>query len=193
MLTLCDDQLETLDTTEVHWSTGTILAVFFAASLISAVFFGLGYSFGGAGNSKSAIAVASAATAVQPASLGTERTAAPSSSAVAVPQAVPGISQTSDSVRHAAVALLPVSVKSSVKHPAAVSAVRRAATPAASARHTIAVASRANDSRFMVQVGAIGDRKDADRLVSQLKKKGYYAGIYRGKHDKFFARADWAV
>ena len=37
----------------------------------------------------------------------------------------------------------------------------------------------------MVQVGAIGNRKDAERLVAQLRKKGFYAGIYRGKHDKF--------
>ena len=41
--------MDGLDTAEMHWSAGTVLAIFFAASLISAVFFGLGYSFGRGG------------------------------------------------------------------------------------------------------------------------------------------------
>jgi cell division septation protein DedD len=47
-MTAClEEKLEAMDTTEAHWSVGTVLAIFFAASLISAVFFGLGYSLGG--------------------------------------------------------------------------------------------------------------------------------------------------
>jgi cell division septation protein DedD len=37
----------------------------------------------------------------------------------------------------------------------------------------------------MVQVGAIGNRKDAERLVAELRKKGFHAAIYPEKHDKF--------
>ena len=177
MTALYEENLDFGDTMEVHWSTGTILAVFFAAALISAVFFGLGYSLGGAGSSKSAVAGVPAATAAQP-------TVSSSSRALAVSQAAASASasQTSDSVRHVPVVLRSVSAVRAA-HPAAMSAVR--ATPPVSARHATAVASGASKVHTMVQVGAIGNRKDAERLVAQLRKKGFYAGIYRGKHDKF--------
>src|SRR6185437_1997332 len=55
MSALWDEKLEGIDTAEVHWGAGTILAIFFASSLVSAVFFGLGYSFGRGGTAKSAI------------------------------------------------------------------------------------------------------------------------------------------
>ena len=74
MTALFEENFDVHDPVEVHWSSSTILAIFFAASLVSAVFFGLGYSFGGAGTGKhsltfnSAPASSSAAeTAVQPA------------------------------------------------------------------------------------------------------------------------------
>ena len=181
MTALYEENLDFHDTTEVHWSTGTILAVFFAASLTSAVFFGLGYSFGGAGSSKSAVAVAPAVSAAQPTASSFNR-AASSSSVVAVPHAAASASQTSHSVRHVPVLLHPVSVTRTA-HPAAIAAVR--AAPPASARHATTSVSGASKVHTMVQVGAIVHRKDAERLVAQLRKKGFYAGIYRGKHDKF--------
>ncbi len=181
MTALYEENLDFCDTTEVHWSTGTILAVFFAASLTSAVFFGLGYSFGGVGSSKSAVADAPAITAAQPTASSSNRVSS-SSSAVAVPQASASASQTSDAVRHVPIAHQPISATRTA-HPAEVSAVRRA-TPA-SARHAIVTASGATKVHTMVQVGAIVHRRDADRLVAQLRKKGFYAGIYRGKNDKF--------
>ena len=52
MTAFFDENFDVHDPVEVHWSSSTILAIFFAASLVSAVFFGLGYSFGGAGTSK---------------------------------------------------------------------------------------------------------------------------------------------
>ena len=60
MTALYEENFDLHDPVEVHWSAGTILAIFFAASLISAVFFGLGYSFGGADTSKHSVAVTSA-------------------------------------------------------------------------------------------------------------------------------------
>ena len=62
MTALFEENLDLHDPVEVHWSASTILAIFFAASLISAVFFGLGYSFGGADTSKHSVAVTSADT-----------------------------------------------------------------------------------------------------------------------------------
>ena len=52
MTAFFDENFDVHDPVEVHWSSSTILAIFFAASLVSAVFFGLGYSFGGAGTGK---------------------------------------------------------------------------------------------------------------------------------------------
>lgn len=181
MTSLYEESFDLCDTTEVHWSTGTILAVFFAASLVSAVFFGLGYSFGGAGGAKSVIAVGAASTAVQNAT-SDSNLAASSGSSVAVPHAAASASQSSGSVRHVAVALRPAPVARTVR-----SIATPVAKPVASAstRYTALVASRASQGHIMVQVGAIVRRNDADRLVAQLRKKGFYAGIYRGKHDKF--------
>ena len=62
MTALYEEDLDLYDPVEVHWNASTILAIFFAASLISAVFFGLGYSFGGADTSKHSVAVTSADT-----------------------------------------------------------------------------------------------------------------------------------
>ena len=74
MTAFFDENFDVHDPVEVHWSSSTILAIFFAASLVSAVFFGLGYSFGGAGTGKHSLtfnttpANSSAATpTVQPA------------------------------------------------------------------------------------------------------------------------------
>lgn len=132
MPALCDDQLETTHTAEVHWSTGTILAVFFASSLISAVFFGLGYSFVRGGNTKPAVA-------------STE---------------VPAVSQSSS--HHAAGAF----------------------SQGAAAR-TDPTVTRDSGGYTMVQVEASANRKEAERLVVRLRKKGFRAGIYRGRHDRF--------
>ena len=54
MAAVLEENFDLSDVAEVHWSTNTILAIFFASSLISAVFFGLGYSFGRGGTAKSA-------------------------------------------------------------------------------------------------------------------------------------------
>lgn len=185
MQALLDDVMET---TEVHWSTGTILAVFFAASLISAVFFGLGYSFGGGGTAKPALGMALSGTgSAQDAAVRSEST--PSDRAkmmenmsakrtAATVATVPV--RTKDSATSAAVTLATVSAIKAT-HAAVIPA--NATRPAvAGARHS---AAEAHATHYMVQVGAIGDRRDARLLVSKLRKKGFHAGIYPGKHDKY--------
>lgn len=182
MAAVWDEELEAIDTAEVHWSTSTILAVFFAASLISALFFGLGYSFGLGGTAKPAFSMASTG-----ASAAADEFASQSSTE---PHAALGASR-----RAAASSAMPRSIGSALPVHAAfrpVSSVERAhviaAKPARTApaeTHAKAAALDPDTAHYMVQVGAIGDRKDARRLVAQLRKSGFHAGIYPGKHDKY--------
>ena len=40
-------------------------------------------------------------------------------------------------------------------------------------------------ARYMVQVGAVASRRDARTLVAELRKRGFQATIYPGKHDRY--------
>ena len=66
MTAIWEEKLDGLDASEVHWSTGTILTIFFAASLITAVFFGLGYTFGRGGISMATTGTALSAMPAPP-------------------------------------------------------------------------------------------------------------------------------
>lgn len=176
---LLEHQLHCIDSAEAHWSTGTILTVFFAASMVTALFFGLGYSFGRGGSARPEIADATA-TAATPTPPAVHPTASPDrSSAIAASghlQPVTVRTVTSG----AAIAAnhlpsVPERAAPSSTHPVSSTVVAKAHAHAASA----AV------SGYMVQVGAIGDRKDAQLLVAQLRRHGLRAGIYPGKNDKF--------
>ncbi len=188
MTALCDQDLDLHDSVEVHWSTSTILAIFFAASLISAVFFGLGYSFGGFGAARHSVALTSAKTGSntpQAASLPLLSQTASSAGGAAGAAANPIASA------HSAAVAPPVHVAESHRASetravqSAAKPVDRPAKAASSVAHAQASLSRETGTRTMVQVGAIGDRRDAERLVLQLRKKGFHAAIYPGKHDKF--------
>ncbi|HVC90251.1 MAG TPA: SPOR domain-containing protein [Acidobacteriaceae bacterium] len=189
MTALCDQDLDVHDSVEVHWSTSTILAIFFAASLISAVFFGLGYSFGGVGASKHPVAIASAETtgnstgsaAMQ---MPSNRPAAFSESAVGAGGAGNAGTQPRQRTPSTVSAQAHSAAAARTTHPAGMVA-RQHSTPAPSVAHAKTIASGASGPRVMVQVGAIGNRKDAERLVAELRKKGFHAGIYSEKHDKF--------
>ncbi len=162
MAALLEEQLDTIDTAEVHWSTSTILAVFFAASLISAVFFGLGYSFGrgGTANMVAGTSGMGATGSEQP----VEQVADRNSS-----RAVHAASREAASVPAAHMA----AVSAAAKKPAVIQMHAKAALPNVIAGH------------YMVQVGAIGNRKDARALVAELRKSGFHSGIYPGKHDQY--------
>ena len=189
MAALCEEDLDIHDPVEVHWSTSTILAVFFAASLISAVFFGLGYSFGGDGVSKRSVA-----THPVPASSNSTGLAAlqapPNHTAEFSQPAV--IANAAESMKAPAAknvqATPPAALRTvAVTSPAPSSApilVKKVA-PASPSVHQHATMRANSSARIMVQVGAIGDRKDAQRLVAELRKKGFRAGIYLAKGDKF--------
>ncbi len=209
MLALWEDNIDTVDTAEVHWSTSTILAIFFAATLVSAVFFGLGYSFGRGGSSKPGFSSANLSAAI-PAGITNHSTlanlaaeshaqpkpvvAAPTQNSVAVKSAttaqgsavagsamagsaMPGFSHTASSRKIIAQTAAPIAAIAKSNSSAAVPVPAKTR----SGVDTGAVGS----AKYMVQVGAIGNRKDAERLVAQLRKHGLRAGIYPAKHDKF--------
>lgn len=185
MAAMWEEKLEAIDTAEVHWGTSTILAVFFAASLISAVFFGLGYSFGRGGTLKAALDIPASssgliegpASTVNPPPSISAKTASHNkavSSAVGGTTAV-NVHSGSDVHQPAHATLRQVSATQS--KPAAVVATQQSKPKT--------VPPSAGATRYMVQVGAIGDHKDAQKLVSQLRKHGFHAAIYPGKRDKF--------
>jgi cell division septation protein DedD len=187
MTALFEENFDVHDPVEVHWSTSTILAIFFAASLVSAVFFGLGYSFGGAGTGKHAPTFNSA-----PANTGAAAsTILPAQSNPSSVSNQPSpIANIADKSRPPAatpstppVALRPAAIVP-IAHTVA-PVVEKKRTPPPPVQHDNATVSAKSSAHIMVQVGAIGDRRDAERLVAELRKKGFRAGIYPEKNDKF--------
>ncbi len=185
MAAMWEEKLEAIDTAEVHWGTSTILAVFFAASLISAVFFGLGYSFGRGGTPKAALDIPASSGSIEgPASTLNPPTPNLSARTASHNDPVPlAVGDTAAVNTHSG---------SDVHQPAHTTLRQVSATQSKPAAGVLiqqskpkTVALSAGVTRYMVQVGAIGDRKDAQKLISQLRKHGFHAAIYPGKHDKF--------
>lgn len=145
-----EESLEAMDAVEAHWGAGTILTLFFATTLVSAVFFGLGYSFGRGGTAKPVIPM--------PAS---------GSASASVPESKPPA----------------ISTKPERHLPATATTAMRKTAPAPVAHKP--AAAPASTTHYMVQVGAIGNRKDAQRLVTELRRKGFHAAIHPGAHDRF--------
>ncbi|MES2220868.1 MAG: SPOR domain-containing protein [Acidobacteriota bacterium] len=185
MAVLFEENFDVRDPVEVHWSSSTILAIFFAASLVSAVFFGLGYSFGGASTSKHSLtfntapATTSVATPpVQPVKP-TPLTASNQPSPISNIAAAHPVTTTPSAPLAALhpVALTPAHLETPV--------IEKKSVPPPPVKLAKETASSRSNAHIMVQVGAIGNRKDAERLVVELRKKGFHAGIYAAKNDKF--------
>ena len=196
MIGFLEQEMQSVESTEARWSTGAILTVFFASSMITALFFGLGYSFG-RGGARQPLAQMSANAADQAAASATEPPEYPNSSvsfpvAAAIPSspAIPGGSNVaSNNNQEPRVIVKTVSTARSQRtansQPAtAAGSILPAAVPVR-ANVGRADGSSAAAAGYMVQVGAIGSHKDARRLVTQLRRHGFYAGIYLGKKDKF--------
>lgn len=187
MATLWEERLEFPDNSEVHWSASTVMAVFMAASLVSAVFFGLGYSFGRGGTMKPVFTHAASATPTPASS-----TQKPTPSAGVHPALLAASEPTQ--VVHPTMLAKSVPQEVALSRSAAVPVSVHAAQPVI-ARKQLQVVPIAHAEKkvvqsaavahYMVQVGAVGDRKDAQRLVSQLRQRGFHAGIYSTKSDKF--------
>ena len=150
-MSVLEQSFDLQDTAEVHWSGKTVMAVFFAITLVSAVFFGLGYSFG------------------RGISIGGGPTPAASTAAPEAAAAAPAT--------HHAAAHSTVAARDAVVIHSAPPAGRAAAAVAKSHGH-------ASPERYMVQVGAVTQRKDAQRLQATLSHHGFHAGIYAGEHGR---------
>jgi DedD protein len=189
MTALFEENINVHDPVEVHWSSSTILAIFFAASLVSAVFFGLGYSFGGAGTGKHSISFNSSPANNSPVEPTVAAAKATPLSASNKPSPLATVAENVHALPPAAtpstppVALRPVAMPP-IAHTVAHVAEKRI-VPAPGTTHDNPAASEKSTTHIMVQVGAIGNRKDAERLVAELRKKGFHAGIYPVKNDKF--------
>lgn len=189
MTVLFEDNFDIHDPVEVHWSSSTILAIFFAASLVSAVFFGLGYSFGGAGASRHSLTFNTAPANTTVATPGVQPAKPTPLTASNQPFRIATLASNGDA--HPATAIS--SAPPAVLRPVAMTPGARAVAPAVEKKnvpplplkHDNATASSTSSGHIMVQVGAIGDRKDAERLVAELRKNGFHAGIYQLKTDKF--------
>lgn len=179
MTTVYEEDIEISNAAEVHWSTSTILTMFFAASLISALVVGLGFSYKRNGTQK--------LTSGGPLA----ETASPESSAP-----LSGASTPMRSVRRPSPSTLLRDAKENIASSTAAAreSVRSSTIPPAPANtHLVPRADTATSrsgaktktSRYMVQVGAIGNRKDAQRLVAQLRRQGFHAAIYPGARDKY--------
>lgn len=189
MTALFDEDFDVQDPVEVHWSSSTILAIFFAASLVSAVFFGLGYSFGGVGTSKHSLtfnSVPSNSSAAEPTvqvpeptPLAASNQPSPLAKIVDDTYTPPGVTAPPSPMT----AMQPIAMKPVASAAVPIAEKKIVAPPVA--RHDDAPAIARSNAHIMVQVGAIGDRKDAERLLAELRRKGFRAGIYAGKHDKF--------
>ncbi|MGC1783686.1 MAG: SPOR domain-containing protein [Acidobacteriaceae bacterium] len=196
MATLWEEKLELPEVSEVHWSTSTIMAVFMAASLVSAVFFGLGYSFGRGGTPKPTLNSAAIEPAGAPDSISQRTPPKPSPVQPVLRQAVAShpplplptgdIGVTANS--HPIPPTLHVA-HGATNQPAIPAFAREHKQPRVLERdHPARQSANSNTSeraRYMVQVGAVADSKDAQTLVSQLRRRGFHAGIYSAKHDRF--------
>lgn len=190
--TLWDDGVEAIDVAPVYWGTSTILTIFFSACLVSALFFALGYSFGGGGTAPadagqtaylprtSTLPVAGSAISKRQRKQTSVRSQ-PSRSAViaSVPRVLePAIAQ--GNVRPTT----PPAVRNvSVLAPAGSAAgIRKSIPPVAADANPTAGAGQV---RIMVQIAAVRDRRNAQTLAAQLQKRGFNARVYAGRHDPY--------
>ncbi len=160
---------------ELHFSPGVILAIFMGITLVSAVFFGLGYSFGRTGN-----------TSQLQHTLLTFGHSAPAPTAVAIPSPETPAISASSAMQEPSTTLntAPVAVATQTQpihaQPAATLASATAAPEATSATQAV------SHSSYRVQIAASASRRDARALATALQRDGFSAQVRSGSHDRFF-------
>ena len=180
MSVLWEEKIESLDATEINWGGSTILAIFFAASLVSAVFFGMGYSFG-RGDAPKPGSLGFIGSATAPAIDSGSSQFIERHNGVALTASAQASTTTRAGNNDTPIRPVFTHVSAASSHPAPVNAKEPASL---NIRPKPAVLDR-DRTRYMVQVGAINNRKDARMLVMQLRKRGLHAGIYPSKQDRF--------
>ncbi|HUZ04895.1 MAG TPA: SPOR domain-containing protein [Acidobacteriaceae bacterium] len=159
---------------ELHFSPGAILAIFMGITLVSAVFFGLGYSFGRTGN-----------TSQLQHTLLTFGHSSPAPTASAIPSPAPSAIQEPATIpNNAPIAVAaqtpPIQAQPAITQPVAALASATMAPEATSTAQAV------SHSSYMVQIAAIVSRRDARALAAALQKDGLSAQVHSGSHDRFF-------
>ena len=162
---------------ELSLSTGVILALFFGVTLISAVFFGMGYSFGVThgvtADTLSLHGLLHRSTQPVPAA-----TISTSSAATQVVQAAPvqrtapadsAAMQTASAPADTSVAIASEQSSSAVLGDPMMHAPAHAAT-----------------AIYMVQIAASASRHDAQFLIAKLHRSGLHARLHHAVQDRFF-------
>lgn len=187
---LAHEAVDTTDT-EITLGTGKLLGIFFAAAVLCALFFGLGFNLGRA---STPITEFNVATVVPTASGATSPK--PSANHVATTTPCPAGQICSDSTTPEAT---PPSVSPEGTDPASTPATVTpvSTTPASTTQPTTqtqpppasnppAAAAAAPVGTFVVQVAAVSRREDADALTIALRKKAYPAFVVSDLPDKLF-------
>jgi DedD protein len=180
---------------ELRMGAGAVLTVFFAATLVSAVFFGLGYSFGRTGSGiHFAVPVhsANAPAPSAPAALDdTGATSAQKPSAIASTGPVSATDANTPGQQTALpLALVPAADPAPAQSNGTNAAPSAVAGTAPSAPVPESTTPRASipiaKGSYMVQVAAIASHKDAQTLAQSLQKQGINARVHGGVGDRFF-------
>ncbi len=152
---------------DLHFSPGIILSIFMGITLVSAVFFGLGYSFGRTGDSAGNFGHAQRSIPM------IEHPAPAAAIHTPAPQSIPKPS--------AAVALQPAAIATNAQ-PVPASAHAVAPTTTSSKRE----GNSASNFGYMIQIAALASRHDAQALTAALRRDGLHAQLRNGRHDRFF-------
>ena len=174
-------EAETMDA-ELNIGTGVILSLFFGATLVSAVFFGLGYSFGVThGVTASSFSLhAWLHGSSQPASATTSAPAPAISNSAPVAEPPVPVQSNIASANSAALQSAPAQEAASAPEAGEMSSSAVLGDP------SLPTAAHAAAAAYMVQIAASASRKDAQFLIAKLRRAGLHARIHHEVKDKFF-------
>lgn len=170
--------------TEIALGTRSLLAIFFGLVLICAVFFGLGYSVGRAGGSRSVAQALPPATSTTPDSHLTKPSADQTLTPVETPPATsesgtPAPDTSSPAAQTSTSATPPAPLPSPATNAQNSTPASAGAKPA-----TLQPAAAVAPGSVMVQVAAVRVPQDAQILVEALKRHGYTAVVRNEPQDQ---------
>lgn len=169
---------------EISLGTTTILGIFFALSLLCAVFFGFGYSLGR--RSTPPLPVPAGATTGSDSSIEKPAPGSPADQATsALPPSKPDAGIQS--------AVLPIDSPSNTQDaqqtpdPTPIKAARNESTKSSAKPAIVPVSAVTTASgSSVVQVAAMSHQEDANVVAADLKRRGYTVAIRRVPQDKLF-------
>lgn len=189
------EELAQTNDTEITLGAGKLLGIFFAAAVVCALFFGLGFNLG-----RGSTPIPDPNVAVATPTANDKSAGKPSANHVATSVPCPAGQICSDSTTPEATppAVTPEGTDPAAATPSAgtaqatstapaatpVAAATQPSTPAPTPVSTAAAATPGNT--FVVQVAAVSRREDADALTIALRKKNYPAFVISDLPDKLF-------